>query len=136
MRLDVRLLELHVAVVLEQVHPGRHPHHVADEERREEPGEEERAPAARVPRDEVGERVPDRERDDRREADEQEGPQDALEVQAARLGEVRQRERHRDSVPLRGVPDGDGRAEHGVERSEGDAEDGVEGDDEQDEQHG
>ena len=51
---------VHPAVDLQQVHPGEHPHHVADPERRDQQREDQALAPAAEPGDVVGHRVRDR----------------------------------------------------------------------------
>ncbi len=125
---------VHVAVGLQQVHPGQHAHHVADPERRDQQHQEQPLAAPGEPGHEVGGRVADHQAqqradghvDDRPDHD---GP--------GERGGPHQVVPHVDDVgrtPVQRVPDGDRRLEQPVELAHGDGQDGVERHDEQQDQ--
>ena len=122
---------VHPAVVLQQVDPGQHPHEVADEERRDEPGEENSLPAAAVTGDEVRDRIGDEERERGCDQDVEERPyEDRLERRATRE-EALEDELERAGVPLERVPLGLRRLEDRIDGAERDAEDDVEREEEE-----
>jgi len=75
---------VHVAVRLQEIHPGEHSHHVADPEGQDDQDENESFPPPRVPGRVVGDRIPDQQAEGQGDEDVNDRPDPDVEPDSSR----------------------------------------------------
>ncbi len=118
-------------VGLEQVHPGQHPHHVADPERRDQGGEQEALPPAREPGRVVGHRVGDQQAQQAGHPDVHDGPDQGGTEEGVPADDVLPDVLELLDVPVVRVPDRHRLAQDRVDAAEQDRQHDVERRDQQ-----